>query len=79
MRAEKTTLESHKDNLYTKCYTFNLCQKELNPMYDYLMSKLEIEKEIWLKKHDSVEEVVEYIKENYATLKGAVIPKRASN
>lgn len=39
MRAEKTTLESHKDNLYTKCYTFNLCQKELNPMYDYLMSK----------------------------------------
>lgn len=52
---------------------------EFSKRHDYLMSKLEIEKEIWLKKHDSVEEVVEDIKENSATLKGAVIPKRASN
>lgn len=42
---------------------------EFSKRHDYLMSKLEIEKEIWLKKHDSVEDVVEDIKENSATLK----------
>lgn len=41
--------------------------------------KLELEKEIWLKKHDSIENVVEDIKENSATLDSALIPKRAQN
>ena len=43
------------------------------------MSKLEIEKEIWLKKHDPVEEVVEDIKDNSATLENAIIPKHVSD
>ena len=47
--------------------------------HDYLMCKLELEKEIWLKKHDSIENVVEDIKENSATLDSALIPKRAQN
>ena len=47
--------------------------------HEYLMRKLELEKEIWLKKHDSIENVVEDIKENSATLDSALIPKRAQN
>lgn len=35
--------------------------------------------EIWLKKHDSIENVVEDIKDNSATLGNALIPKRAQN
>lgn len=52
---------------------------DFSKRHDYLMSKLEVEKEIWLKKHDSIEEVVEDIKDNSATLRSAIIPKRASN
>ena len=43
------------------------------------MCKLELEKEIWLKKHDSIENVVEDIKENSDTLDSSLIPKRAQN
>ena len=46
--------------------------------HDYLMGRMEIGKEVWLKKHNSVDEVVEEIKENSATLTGAVISKRAT-
>lgn len=52
---------------------------EFSLRHDYLMCKLELEKEIWLKKHDSIENVVEDIKENSATLDSALIPKRAQN
>ena len=47
--------------------------------HDYLVSKLELEKEIWLKKHKSVEETVEAIKNNSATLSSPVISKCANN
>lgn len=43
------------------------------------MRKLELEKEIWLKKHDSIKKVVEDIRDNSATLDSALIPKRAQN
>jgi hypothetical protein len=43
------------------------------------MCKLELEKEIWLKKHDSVEHVVADIKDNSATLDRALIPKHVQN
>lgn len=48
-------------------------------IYDYHggMRKLELEKEIWLKKHDSIENVVEDIKDNSATLDSALIRKHA--
>lgn len=52
---------------------------EFSLRHDYLMCKLELEKEIWLKKHDSIENVVEDIKENSATLDSSLIPKRAQN
>ena len=52
---------------------------EFSLRHDYLMCKWELEKEIWLKKHDSIENVVEDIKENSATLDSALIPKRAQN
>ena len=52
---------------------------DFSKRHDYLMSKLEIEKEIWLKKHDPVEEVVEDIKDNSATLENAIIPKHVSD
>lgn len=52
---------------------------EFSLRHDYLMCKLELEKEIWLKKHDSIENVVEDIKENSATLDSALIPKRVQN
>lgn len=52
---------------------------EFSLRHDYLMCKFELEKEIWLKKHDSIENVVEDIKENSATLDSALIPKRAQN
>lgn len=47
--------------------------------HEYLMRKLELEKEIWLKKHDSIENVVEDIKDNSATLDSALIPKHAQH
>lgn len=47
--------------------------------HDYLMSRLELEKELWLKKHDSIDETVEDIKNNSASLEGPIIPKRATN
>ena len=40
---------------------------EFSLRHEYLMRKLELEKEIWLKKHDSIENVVEDIKDNSAT------------
>lgn len=47
--------------------------------HEYLMRKLELEKEIWLKKHDSIENVVEDIKDNSATLDSALIPKHTQH
>ncbi len=47
--------------------------------HEYLMSKLEMEKDLWLKKHDSLEEAVEDIKDNTASQAEAIIPKRVVN
>ena len=52
---------------------------EFSLRHDYLMCKLELEKEIWLKKHDSIENVVEDIKEKKANLYSSIIPKSAQN
>ena len=52
---------------------------EFSLRHEYLMRKLELEKEIWLKKHDSIENVVEDIKDNSATLDSALIPKHAQH
>lgn len=68
----------HKVNNY-KIYvlTWRDIFDEFSRKHDYLMSKLEMEKEIWLRKHGSVDKVVQDIKDNSATLESAVIPKRA--
>lgn len=51
---------------------------DFSKRHDYLISKMEIEKEIWLKKHNSVDETVEDIIDTSATLEPAFIPKCAS-
>lgn len=52
--------------------------EDFSKRHDYLMSKMEIEKEIWLKKHNSLEETVEDILDTSAALEPALIPKHAS-
>lgn len=66
-------VDNHKIYVLTWSDIFD----EFSRRHDYLMSKLEMEKDIWLRKHGTVDEVVEDIKENTATLECAVIPKRA--
>jgi hypothetical protein len=86
----KDELESHRNlgephlvhadgNGNNKIYvlTWSDIFDDFSKRHEYLMSKMEVERELWLKRHDSVDETVKDIKENSATLENAVIPKRA--
>lgn len=48
---------------------------DFSKRHDYLMRKMEFEKEVWLKKHNSADETVEDILDNSASLDEAIIPK----
>lgn len=49
---------------------------EFSNRHEYLMSRLELEEKLWLEKHNSLDETIEDISENTATLEDAIIPKR---
>lgn len=84
-------LESHKsfgeqhlihsqDNGMTKIYVLKWSEifDDFSRKHDYLMDKLKLQEELWLKEYNSADEVVEDVKTNDATMKGPVVLKKAS-
>lgn len=49
---------------------------EFNIKHNYLMDKLKVEEELWLKEHNNADEIVDDIKENSATMPSAIIPNK---
>ena len=50
---------------------------DFSKRHDYLMSKLKLEESIWMKKHETADEVVNDVCNNSASMDGPIVPKRA--
>ena len=50
---------------------------DFSKRHDYLMSKLQLEEEIWMKKHETADDVVNDVCKNSASMDGPIVPKRA--
>lgn len=81
-------LESHKshgeehlihcqDSGFTKIYALKWSEifDDYSKRHNFLMERLKLEEELWMKTHKSADEAVKSIEVNSATLKSAVIPK----
>ena len=50
---------------------------EFSKRHEYLLDKLKLEEELWLKQHDNADNVVDDVVDNSATLEKPLIPKKA--
>ena len=67
------------DNGMTKIYVLKWSEvfDEFTKRHEFLLEKLKLEEELWLKRHDNADDTVEDIVNNSATLTPPLIPKRA--
>lgn len=67
------------DNGITKIYVLKWSEifDEFSKRHEYLLEKLKLEETLWLKQHDSADDVVADIANNSATMDKPLIPKRA--
>ena len=67
------------DNGMTKIYVLKWSEifDEFSKRHEYLLEKLKLEETLWLKQHDSADDVVADIANNSATMDKPLIPKRA--
>lgn len=68
-----------RDNGKTKIYVLKWSEifEEFSKRHDFLLEKLKLEEELWMKKHTDADSVVEDIVHNSAALEGPLIPRRA--
>ena len=50
---------------------------EFSKRHEYLLDKLKLEEELWLKKHDNADNVVDDVVDNSARLEKPLIPKKS--
>lgn len=67
------------DNGMTKIYVLKWSEifDEFSKRHEYLLDKLNLEEELWLKQHDNADNVVDNIVYNSATLEKPLIPKKS--
>ena len=67
------------DNGMTKIYVLKWSEifDEFSKRHEYLLDKLNLEEELWLKQHDNADNVVDNILYNSATLEKPLIPKKS--
>ena len=67
------------DNGMTKIYVLKWSEifDEFSKRHEYLLDKLNLEEELWLKQHDNADDVVDNIVYNSATLEKPLIPKKS--
>lgn len=66
------------DNGKTKIYVLKWSEifDEFSKRHEFLLDRLKLQEQLWMKKHNSADDVVEDIIDNSATLKKPLIPKR---
>ena len=66
-------------NGMTKIYVLKWSEifDEFSKRHEYLLDKLNLEEELWLKQHDNADNVVDNIVYNSATLEKPLIPKKS--
>lgn len=80
---KKSNGEQHlvhsQDNNLTKIYVMKWSEifDEFAKKHEYLMQKLKLQEELWLKEHNSADDVVDDIITNEATMNGSLVPKKA--
>lgn len=67
------------DNGMTKIYVVKWSEifDEFSKRHEYLLDKLRLEEELWLKQHENADAVVDDVSNNSATLPKPLIPKKA--
>lgn len=67
------------DRGMTKIYVLKWSEifDEFSRRYEFLLDKLKLEEELWIKKHNSADEAVEELQSNSAVMPKPLIPKRA--
>lgn len=67
------------DNGMTKIYVLKWSEifDEFSKRHEYLLEKLKLEETLWMKQHDSADEVVQDVNSNSAVLEQALIPKKS--
>lgn len=67
------------DNGMTKIYVLKWSEifDEFSKRHEYLLDKLKLEEELWLKKHDNADNVVDDVVDNSARLEKPLIPKKS--
>ena len=67
------------DRGMTKIYVLKWSEifDEFSRRYEFLLDKLKLEEELWIKKHNSADEAVEELQSNSALMPKPLIPKRA--
>ena len=68
------------DGGMTKIYVLKWSEifDEFSRRYEFLLDKLKLEEELWIKKHNSADEAVEELQSNSAVMSKPLIPKRAN-
>ena len=63
----------------TKIYVLKWSEifDEFSKRHEYLLDKLKLEEELWLRKHNSADEVVADAQKNSAIMEMPLIPKKA--
>lgn len=66
------------DNGKTKIYVLKWSEifDEFSKRHEFLLDRLKLQEQLWMKKHNSADDVVEDIIDNSATLEKPLIPKR---
>jgi len=83
LEGHKNSGEQHlvhlQDKGLTKIYVLKWSEifDDFSKRHEYLMDRLKLQEELWLREHNTADEVVREIKDNEATEKIAIIPKRA--
>ena len=67
------------DNGMTKIYVLKWSEifDEFSKRHEYLLDKLKLEEELWLRKHNSADEVLADAQNNSAIMEMPLIPKKA--
>ena len=67
------------DNGMTKIYVLKWGEifDEFSKRHEYLLDKLKLEEELWLKEHDNADNVVDDVVDNSAKLEKPLIPKKS--
>ena len=67
------------DNGMTKIYVLKWSEifDEFSKRHEYLLDKLKLEEELWLKQHDNADNVVDDVVDNSARLEKPLIPKKS--